>query len=78
MTKLLRTLCIRIQDLWLARNDDRHSSRNKAKSQASQQQAQRTIRALYLLKDLVLSEDRDIFYDRIDAHLQQLLRELNA
>jgi exonuclease III len=78
MTKLLRTLWIRIHDLWLARNDDRHGSTNKAKSQASQQQAQRTIRALYLLKDLVLSEDRDLFYDSIEAHLQQPLRELNA
>jgi hypothetical protein len=51
---------------------------NKAKNQASLQQAHRTIRSLYLLKNLVLSEDRDLFYDDVAAHLQQPLRELNA
>jgi hypothetical protein len=49
----------RIHTLWLSRNDDRHGRTSKAKTQASHQQAQRTIRSLYLLKDLVLSEDRD-------------------
>jgi hypothetical protein len=78
MTKLLLTLWIHIHNFWLARNDDRHGSTNKAKSQASQQQAQGTIQALYLLEDLVLSEDRDLFYNSIKAHLQQPLWELNA
>jgi hypothetical protein len=78
LSKLLRTLWIRIHDLWLARNDDRHGRTSKAKSQASQHQAQRTIRALYLLRDQVLSEDQDIFYDNITLHLEQPLRELNA
>jgi exonuclease III len=75
---MLRTMWIRIHDLWLARNADRHGRTCKTKTQASQHQAQRTIRALYLLKDLVLSEDRDLFYDDLAAHLQQPLRELNA
>ena len=35
-------------------------------------------RSLYPLKDQVLTEDRDLFYDDIEAHLQQPLRELNA
>ncbi len=65
-----------IHTLWLSRNDDRHGRTSKAKTQASHQQAQRTIRSLYLLKDLVLSEDRDLFYDDVTAHLQQPLREL--
>ena len=68
----------RIHTLWLARNDDRHGRTSKAKTQASLQQAHRTIRSLYLLKELVLSEDRDLFYDDVSAHLQQPLRELNA
>jgi len=78
LSKLLRTLWIRIHDLWLARNDDRHGRTSKAKSQASQLQAQRTIRALYLLRHQVLSEDQDIFYDDIEIHLEQPLRELNS
>ena len=78
LTKLLRTMWNRIHTLWLSRNDDRHGRTSKAKTQASHQQAQRTIRSLYLLKDLVLSEDRDLFYDDVTAHLQQPLRELNA
>jgi hypothetical protein len=68
----------RIHTLWLSRNDDRHSRTSKAKTQASHQEAQRTIHSLYLLKDLVLSEDRDLFYDDVTAHPQQPLRELNA
>ena len=75
---MLRTMWIQIHDLWLTRNADRHGRTCKTKTQASQHQAQRTIRALYLLKDLVLSEDRDLFYDDLAAHLQQPLRELNA
>jgi hypothetical protein len=78
LSKLLRTMWNRIHTLWLARNDDRHGRTSKAKTQASLQQAHRTIRSLYLLKDLVLSEDRDLFYDDVSAHLQQPLRELNA
>jgi hypothetical protein len=78
LTTLLRTMWIRIHDLWLSRNADRHGRTSKTKAQASQYQAQRTIRALYHLKDLVLREDQDIFYDDLDAHLQQPLRELNA
>jgi exonuclease III len=78
LSKLLRTMWIRIHDLWSARNDDRHGRSSKEKSQASHQQAQRTIRALYLLRDKVLSEDQDIFYSDLDTHLQQPLRELNS
>jgi hypothetical protein len=69
---------IRIHDLWKARNDDRHGRNNKSKFQASQLQAQRTIRALYLLREQVLSEDSDIFYSDLETHLHQPLRELNA
>ncbi len=78
LAKLLRTMWSRIHTLWLARNADRHGRTSKAKSQASLQQAHRTIRSLYPLKDQVLTEDRDLFYDDIEAHLQQPLRELNA
>jgi hypothetical protein len=78
LTKLLQTIWYRIHTLWLSRINDRHGRTSKAKSQASHQQSQRTIRSLYLLKDLVLSEDRDLFYDDVTAHLQQPLRELNA
>jgi exonuclease III len=75
---LLRTMWIRIHDLWLARNADRHGRTSKTQAQATKHQAQRTIRALYQLKDLVLSEDRDIFFDDLEAHLYQPTRELNA
>ena len=69
LNKLLRTLWIRIHDLWLARNDDKHGRNNKAKFQASHDQVQRTIRSLYLLKDKVLSKDQDLFYADVKAHL---------
>jgi hypothetical protein len=78
LPKLLRTMWIRIHDLWLARNDDRHGRNSKTKAQANKHQVQRTIRALYQLKSLVLAEDYDIFYEDLEAHLQQPLRELNA
>jgi hypothetical protein len=78
LNKLLRTMWIRIHDLWLARNDDRHGRNTKAKFQASHDQVQRTIRSLYLLKDKVLSEDQDLFYDDVETHLLQPLRELNS
>jgi hypothetical protein len=78
LSKLLRTMWSRIHTLWLARNADRHGRTSKAKNQASLQQAHRTIRSLYPLKDQALPEDRDLFYDDVEAHLQQPLRELNA
>jgi hypothetical protein len=78
LTKLLRTMWIRIHDLWTNRNEDRHGRNSKAQFQASHHQAQRTIRALYLLREKVLSEDRDIFYSDLENHLQQPLRELSA
>jgi hypothetical protein len=78
LSKLLRTMWIRIHDLWLARNNDRHGRNNKAKFQASHDQVQRTIRTLYLLKNKVLSEDQDLFYDDVEIHLLQPLRELNS
>jgi hypothetical protein len=78
--KLLRTtMWIRIHDLWLAQNDDRHGRTSKAKTQANHHQTLCTIRALYLLKDSVLSEDGYIFYeDLVDAHLLQPTPELQA
>jgi hypothetical protein len=78
LSQLLRKMWIRIHDLCLARNDDRHGRTDKAKSQAMHQHTLCTIRALYLLKDLVLSEDSDIFYDDLDAHLLQPTRELKS
>jgi hypothetical protein len=78
LTKRLRTMWIRIHDLWSSRNHDRHGRSHKEKLQANLQQAQRTILALYTLRDQVLSEDRDIFFADIKNHLQQPLRELNA
>jgi hypothetical protein len=71
LSQLLRKMWIRVHDLWLARNEDRHGRNSKAKSQATHQQTLRTLRSLYTLKDLVLSEDRDIFYDDIEAHILQ-------
>jgi hypothetical protein len=78
LSKLLRTMWIHIHDLWTARNNDRHGRSSKDKFQANHWQAQRTIRALYLLQDKVLSEDQDIFYADLENHLQQPLRELNS
>jgi hypothetical protein len=78
LSQLLRKMWSRDHDLWLAHNDDRHGRTSKAKYQATHQQTLRTIRMLYLLKDLVLSEDRDIFYDDIEAHLLQPTRELKS
>jgi hypothetical protein len=78
LSKLLQTMWIRIHDLWTTRNDDRHGRSSKDKFQASHKQAQHTIRALYLLRDKVLSEDQDIFYADLKNHLQQPLRELNS
>jgi hypothetical protein len=78
LNKLLRTMWIHIHDLWLARNDDRHGRTSKAKSQANHHQTLRTIRALYLLKDSVLSKDRDIFYNDLDADLLQPPQELHT
>jgi hypothetical protein len=78
LSQLVHKMWIRVHDLWLARNEDRHGRNSKAKSQATHQQTIRTIRVLYLLKDLVLSEDSDIFYDDIEAHLLQPTRELKS
>ena len=75
---LLRTMWIRIHNLWLAQDANCHRRTSKTQAQASKHQAQQTIRALYQLKDLVLSKDQDIFFDDLDAHLCQPTRELNA
>jgi hypothetical protein len=78
LTKLLRTLWTCIHDLWSAQNHDHHGRSSKEKYQATLQQSQRTMRALYLLCEKVLSKDQDIFYSDLKTHLQQPLHELNA
>jgi hypothetical protein len=79
LPKLLRTMWIRIHDLsLLAQNDDQYRRTSKAKSQANHHQTQSTFPALYLLKDSVLSEDQDIFYNNLDAHYLQPACELQA
>jgi hypothetical protein len=71
LPKLPCTMWICIHDLWLAQNEDQHGCTSKAKSEANHYQTLPTIRALYLLKDSVLSDDQDIFYNNLDAHLLQ-------
>jgi hypothetical protein len=57
--------------LWEIRNGCRHGIDIATKSQALSEQTQREVRCLYELRERVLPQDRPIFHDSVEHHLQE-------
>jgi hypothetical protein len=60
------TVC---QDLWTTRNDEQHGNDAKTKKSLHAAQVERTLRALYAVRDEVLTADQDLFRDTVKKHL---------
>ena len=68
--KLLQTIWNAFHDLWLERCNDRHGRVQREASMADKFKADASLRALYELKDQVEPEDRHLFQDTVEEHLE--------
>jgi hypothetical protein len=57
--------------LWEIRNGCRHGIDNATKTQAQSDQTQRELRCLYELRERVLPQDRQMFLQSVELHLQE-------
>ena len=67
--RLVRFMANSAFRLWEIRNGCRHGIDTATKQAAQQEQAHRELRCLYGLRDQVLPQDRALFHDSVDDHL---------
>ena len=75
-TSLLRLIWDKLHNLWCQRNKCRHGHDTRSTRDISLDQCKRIIKSLYQLKGKVQPQDDYVFYESLEAHLEQNVEEL--